>query len=358
LLSVQYTSGTTGPPKGCLLTHEYWVSIARQAEANRPGMRTDDVLLTAQPFSYIDPQWHLVATLLLGCRLVLLDAFHPSTFLRSVRRHRVTVFYCLGAMPVLLLRRPPDAEDNRSALRFVLCSGIPAPEHAELERRFGAPWFELYGSTEIGGAAIGVTEADHDNCVGTGTLGRPLAGFEVGIVDPAGDRIKAADAAGELVVRGATGMLGYWRADGVVVDPRQDGWFRTGDLVRRTADGRYSFEGRCKDVVRRAGENISAAEVEQVLSEHPAVDLVAVVAAADELRGEEVHAVVQARRRVDPEELARFCAERIARFKVPRYWSFRELPLTPSGKVAKDALRTSLGAPDHDRAAALVRVDG
>lgn len=342
LMSVQYTSGSTGPPKGCLLTQETWVGIAEQACRHDPGLRSGDVLLTAQPFSYIDPQWNLAAALLVGATLVLLDGFHPSTFMASVRRHRATVFYCLGAMPALLLAQEPSAADADNELRFVLCSGIPAPSHGALERRFGAPWFELYGSTEIGGAAIGVSAGEHDRCLGTGYLGRPLPGFDIMVVDPQGLPISNCYVVGELLVRSPNAMLGYWQANGAVLDPRAGGWFATGDLVSRQDEGFLRFEGRARDTVRRAGENISAEEVEQVLRGFPGVALAAVIPEDDDLRGEEVHAVIDASGTPDPEEMARYCAERIARFKVPRYWSFQSLPMTESGKVSKQRLRALL----------------
>ncbi|MCW2544913.1 MAG: dicarboxylate-CoA ligase PimA [Frankiales bacterium] len=339
VLSLQYTSGTTGLPKGCVLTQGYWTRLAEQAAGHDPGLSASDVLLTAQPFSYIDPQWNLTVGLLTGCALVVLDGFHPSTFMAKVRQHQVTVFYTLGVVPQLLLAQPSSEHDRAHQLRHVLCSGIPAAMHAEVERRFGVPWYELYGSTEIGGAALAVSFADHPSAVGTGWLGSPATGFEVRV-----------EPTGELLVRSPNPMLGYWTGDGTWQDPRVDGWFATGDLVADLGDGRLAFAGRAGDRIRRAGENISALEVESVLESLPAVRLAAVVPEPDPLRGQEVHAVLETDGPVDVRDLLEQVSAKLARFKVPRFWTFVELPRTVSGKVAKAEL-SELHAPRYDATA-------
>jgi crotonobetaine/carnitine-CoA ligase len=321
IVNIQYTSGTTGAPKGCLLSHRYWLQLADSLIDGFPRLTAEDVMLTAQPFSYIDPQWNLVAALRAGAELVVLDGFHPSTFWANVRRHRVTYFYCLGAMPNLLLAMPPDRHDRAHRVRAVQCSAIPATRHAELEARWGVSWYEAFGMTETG-ADIRVGPAEHDELVGTGCLGRPAAHREVTISE-----------AGEIMLRGPgmfDGYLGY-------PPPWRDGWFPTGDLGRVDEHGRVYHLGRIKDMIRRGGENVAAVEVEQVLMDHPKVTLAAVVAVPDELRGEEVKAFVVGTATV--EELRAYCAERLASFKIPRYWEFRDdLPRTPSERVAKQQL--------------------
>ncbi len=175
---------------------------------------------------------------------------------------------------------------------------------------------------------IRVGAEDHDALVGTGCLGRPAAHREVKIVD------------GELLLRGAglfEGYLGY-------PDVLRDGWFPTGDLARVDEAGRVYHLGRIKDTIRRSGENIAAHEVEQVLMSHPQVSLAAVVSVPDDLRGEEVKAfvVLEAGAQVSAEQLSQFCADRLASFKVPRFWAFADdLPRTPSERVAKHALDRS-----------------
>lgn len=322
VVNVQYTSGTTGRPKGCLLTHRYWTTLAGSMVAEFPHVSDEDVMLTAQPFHYVDPQWNVVTALVAGAHLVVLDGFHPSTFWAKVREHQVTYFYCLAAMPTLLLKMPPDELDRTHRVRAIQCSAIPPALHAELEARWGVPWFEAFGMTETG-ADIRVGSDDHDALVGSGCLGRPAAHREVRVVE------------GELWLRGAGMMTGY------VGHPspfREDGWFPTGDLARLDEEGRVYLTGRLKDMIRRSGENVAAREVEDVLLAHPAVRLAAVVGVPDEIRGEEVKAYVVAPEAA-PEELEAWCRERLAGFKVPRFWELRDdLPLTASHRVAKAQL--------------------
>jgi crotonobetaine/carnitine-CoA ligase len=320
VVNVQYTSGTTGLPKGCLLAHTYWLTLGCSLVEEFPEIGEHDVMLTAQPFSYVDPQWNVVTALLAGAELVVLDGFHPSTFWAKVREHQVTYFYCLGAMPTLLLKMPTGPCDRDHRVRVVQCSGIPVDRHAELESRWGVPWYEAFGMTETG-ADIRVYPEDHDALVGTGCLGRPARHRSVTVVD------------GELMVRGPGMFDGYLGHP----SPLREGWFPTGDLVRLDDEGRVYHLGRAKDMIRRSGENIAAAEVEQVLMAHPRVLLAAVVGVPDEIRGEEVKAYVVGTASAD--ELSVYCAARLAAFKVPRFWEFRDdLPRTPSERVAKQLL--------------------
>ncbi|GAA4745799.1 ATP-dependent acyl-CoA ligase [Nocardioides endophyticus] len=325
-VNVQYTSGTTGHPKGCVLTHRYWTTLGNSMLDEFPYVVADDVMLTAQPFFYLDPQWNVVTALMSGAHLVLLDGFHPSTFWAKVREHEVTYFYCLAAMPTLLLKMPPDPADRAHRVRVVQCSAIPPALHAELEARWGVPWFEAFGMTETG-ADIRVSPGDHDELVGSGCLGRAAAHREVRI-----------DVGGQLWLRGPGMMDGYLGRP----DPFVDGWFPTGDLARLDDQGRICLEGRLKDMIRRSGENIAAHEVEDVLLAHPAVRLAAVVGVPDEIRGEEVKAYVVAPG-VSSEDLTAWCSERLAAFKVPRIWEFRDdLPLTASHRVEKAKLGAEL----------------
>src|SRR5580658_7850977 len=197
--NIQFTSGTTGYPKGCVLPHRYWTQLANGLVAEFPYLTADDVMLTAQPFHYIDPQWNVAASLLSGAELVVLDGFHPSSFWAKVRQHQVTYFYCLGAMPTLLLRMPADPLDREHRVRVVQCSAIPPALHRDLEQRWGVGWYEAFGMTETG-ADLRVTDRDHDELVGTGCLGGPVSYRRVRIVD-AGDQPVPAGQAGEIALR-------------------------------------------------------------------------------------------------------------------------------------------------------------
>jgi crotonobetaine/carnitine-CoA ligase len=307
----------------------------------------NDVMLTCQPFSYIDPQWNVLAGLRSGAHLVVLDRFHPATFWAKVREYGVTYFYCLGMMPALLLRMPSDPRDRDHAVRAIQCSAIPPTLHRELEERWGVPWYEAFGMTETG-ADLRVEPDDHDETVGTGCIGRPLAHRDVRIVDPADEPVERGSV-GEIVLRGIGLMDGYLGHEEATARAFRRGWFHTGDLGRMDEQGRVYYTGRLKDMIRRSGENISATEVEEVLLRHPAVRAAALVPVPDELRGEEAKAYVATDGTVSAAELAAYCDERLAYFKVPRYWELRdELPMTASQRVAKGALpREAAGAYDR-----------
>ncbi len=340
LANIQYTSGTTGRPKGCMMSHRMWLTMCEPLVQDFPGLGPDDVLLSAQPYYYMDPSWNFVCALMCGGTLVLLDRFHPTTLWSKLREHRATFFYCLGVMPTLIMKMPVDPDERDHALRMVTCSAIPTKLHEALEERFGVPWYELYGMTEIG---LGTMEDpdEHLRFRGQGYIGRPPWTREARAVDADGRPVPRGEP-GELVFRGPGIMDGYFRNPEANAEVFRDGWFYTGDRVRMDAAGRVFYLGRTKDIIRRSGENISAAEVEEVIAAHPAVRLAACLPVPDELRGEEVKAyvVLAPDAEATPQELAAWCEERLAYFKIPRYWSFRdELPRTPSERVAKGELK-------------------
>jgi len=343
--NIQFTSGTTGRPKGCVLPHRYWTQLAGGLVTEFPYLTATDVMLTAQPFHYIDPQWNVAASLLSGAELVILDGFHPSSFWAKVRQHRVTYFYCLGAMPTLLLRMPADPQDREHAVRVVQCSAIPKDLHRELEQRWGVPWYEAFGMTETG-ADLRVTDRDHDELVGTGCLGGPVSYRQVRIVDGQDQPVPAGET-GQITLAGPGMMDGYLDDPAATSAAMDGGWLRTGDLGRMDARGRVYHVGRLKDMIRRGGENVAAREVEEILLTHAAVRLAAVCAVPDEIRGEEVKAyyVADHATPVTPGELAEYCRARLAAFKVPRFWQSQDdLPRTDSQRVAKSRLGELSGA--------------
>ena len=358
LVNVQYTSGTTGEPKGCMLSNSWFMRFAWRVVVLHDGLDDTDVILTSQPFHYVDPQWNLAVALLSGATLIVLDRFHPSTFWSKVRAYRVTWFYCLGVMPKLMLNAPPSPLDREHSVKRVVCSAIPPADHADIETRWGVPWYDAFGMTESG-LDIAVELVDHDDTAGTGCIGTPMPGREARVVD-ADDRPVPAGEPGELVLRGVGLMDGYYRNPQATAEAFRNGWLHTGDVVRRDERGRLYHLTRLKDMIRRSGENIAAAEVEGVIMRHPGVRLAAVLAVEDDLRGEEVMAYVVLCEDVPRDDataaaLSAFCAERLARFKVPRYWKYRDdLPRTPSERIRKEVLRAE---GDDLRAGAYDRVD-
>jgi carnitine-CoA ligase len=343
LANIQYTSGTTGFPKGCLLTHGYWQRMGAVA-ADVFALRSEDRILTAQPFSYIDPLWNVVSALQAGAHLVIGDGFHPSTFMQTVAEWKVTVFYCLGVMPSLLMKQPEQAFDKDLALRRVICSAIPPPLHADIEGRWGAPWIEAFGMTETG-INIAVPDEDHDALVGSGSIGRALPHCRASVVDEDGVDVRPGEV-GELRLQGEGLMEGYLDDLEATEAFFRDGWAHTGDLVEVDDRGFLFFRGRKKEMIRRGGENVSQAEVEYALRSHQDVLDCAVAPVPDEALGEEAKAyvVLIPGRPTDPSALRDFLAGKLASFKVPRYWQFRDdLPRTPSERIAKGRLE-----PDGD----------
>lgn len=337
LANLQYTSGTTGFPKACMLTHEHWArfadSIARIAEVDE-----NDVMLTAQAFSYIDPQWNTAVCLTARIPLVIMRRFSASQFWPTVRNEGVTLFYVLGTMPALLYKQPDHSEDLNNSVRLVMCSGIPPNLHASLEKRWGAPWREAYGLTETGVDIY--VPAEYDSSVGTGIIGWPILGKEALVLTSEGSAAEIG-APGELVLRGKPMMEGYWNEPEKTAEVLRNGWFHTGDLVTQGSDGSFTIVGRLKDMVRRGGENISAAEVENIANSHPGVVSSAVVGVPDELWGEEIKIFIltkpgSPKSGAQAQMVGDYIRQHLARFKAPRYVEFVEsFPMTPSERISK-----------------------
>jgi fatty-acyl-CoA synthase len=344
--NIQFTSGTTGLPKGAMLTHQNVLMNAFYI-GERVRYGPDDRVCVPVPF------YHCFGCVLgtlvcavYGCALVVpAPSFSPSAALAAIESEQCTSIYGVPTMFVAELDHPDRPHRDLSSLRTGIMAGSPCPlplMEAVIET-MGAGQITIgYGQTEAS-PIITQTSVDDSIEVRVGTVGRPIPGVEVRLVDPA-TRIEVAEgAAGELCVRGHGVMAGYYKAPEAtarVIDA--SGWLYTGDLALRREDGNYRIVGRCKELIIRGGENIYPPEVEEFLHHHPAVAEVAVVGLPDAKYGEVVAAWVVLRpgEPSSESELRDYCRGKIAHFKIPHYIRIvDQLPKTVTGKVRKQVLR-------------------
>ena len=360
-----YTSGTTGNPKGVMVTHRMYVA-AGQGFAHWTQATPGDRFFTCLPFYHANIQYYsTMGALAAGATLVIVDRFSASRFWGQVREARATVVNFIGMMMPVLAKNPPSPEDADNTVRLFYGSPSFSPEFlAEFQARFATDIIVGFGMTET---CYGTIESIGEQRR-AGSSGRPRQhpdprfGNTVRIADAETGLPVGANVVGEITIKNPAVMPGYWRNDEQNRETLRDGWLYTGDLGRLDDDGFLYFVDRKKDIIRRRGENISSQEVENVIKSNPSVLDCAVLAVPSELGEDEVKAYVTPRpgAEVDPEEVARWCAENLAYFKVPRYWEVRpELPRTPSLRVRKDVLRQEredLIAGCYDREAAGMRL--
>jgi acyl-CoA synthetase (AMP-forming)/AMP-acid ligase II len=347
-----YTSGTTGRPKGCIISNFYCLNIGRHyvTEGGLCAVREgEERLITPLPLFHMNALAVSTTAMILaaGC-VIQLDRFHPRSWWADVALGGATIVHYLGVMPAILLAQPPGPHDRAHRVRFGYGANANPKDHAAFEARFGFPLVEAWAMTETGGGAV-IAASREPRHVGTRCIGRPRPGLEVRIVDE-DDRDVADGAAGELLVRQAgpdprRGFFsGYLKDAAATEHAWRGGWFHTGDAVRRGPDGMLHFVDRRKNIIRRSGENIAALEVEAALAGHPAVAQVAVIAAPDPVRDEEVMACVvpgpaAARDHATAVAIQDWCLERLAYFKAPGYVAFVDaLPTTATNKVQKARL--------------------
>lgn len=355
LLNIQYTSGTTGFPKGCMLTHDYWMIIGHYAANFRENRGDIKNTLIWAPFFYMDPMWHFLMTMKLGATAYVARRFSLSRFYDWLKEYEIN--YCTFQEPALKARDPSPA-DKELHLKYVSIYGWRAEARAEVQERFGVVAREGYGMTEIGGASV-VPEHAHDKALMT-TCGLPGPFRELKIVDDKGEPVPDGER-GELWVAGRSILWGYYKRPVANAENFRGRWFRTGDIFYKDADGYYYIVGRIKDMIRRAGENISAHEVEKALCAMDAIEEAAVVPVPDEFRREEVKAYLLLKQGATPEScppeaVIEHCRKRLAAFKIPRYIEYvTEFPRTASRKVQKQKLITAAedltaGAWDRENA--------
>ena len=346
------TSGTTGRSKLVMQTHRsyamagvgfpYWLELT-----------SADRLLTSLPLFHINaPAYSVLGSLAVGAGLVLLPRFSASAFLDSARRHGATEFNAIGAMLEILMRQPARPNDAQTDLRLCYTGPSPAREWQEaFERRFGLRIVCGYALSE---SPYGLVWRHGTRPFGTLGSARqhPTRGVvnHARVVDNDGRELGVGQT-GELLLRNPAVTPGYWEMPDETAKTVVDGWLHTGDLVTVNADDTYTFVSRKKEVLRRRGQNLSPAEVEDVIQAHPAVLEVAVVGVPSELSEDEVKAfVVPVPSRVpDFEDLRAWTAAHLSAFKVPRFWqSLDSLPRTPTTRVAKHRLPSGHPPEEYD----------
>ncbi len=329
-----YTSGTTGPPKG-VVTASYDsgpIGVLLGAAGVRPG----ETMYTPLPLFHGNALYvSMIGSMILDARFALGERFSASRFFDDCRRYDAVECNTLGGMISILLKQPPRADDADNPVRTVLSAGCPPDRWVEFEQRFDLRLIEWFGMVDAPGVLIN-TEGR------VGSMGKPVAGVEFEIIGEDGTA-RAPGQVGELVFRHPQGQLTHYHGLPDATEAAyRGGWFHTGDLASRDADGFYYYQGRKKESIRRLGENISAWEIETVVNAHPGVQESAAHAVPSGLGEDEVKLVVVPKPGSDvtPEQLASYCEGKVARYAVPRYVELvDEIPKTGTQRVRYSALK-------------------
>ena len=336
-----YTSGTTGKPKGCLLTHGNVIANARQI-STWLGFTEHDRLLTVMPLFHMNAvSVTTMSALYAGSSTVVSQKFSASRFWQIISDYQITSFGSVATMLSMLLSSYPDgvpAGLKTDQLRFAMCGSAPVP--AEVLRRFEETFnclvVEGYGLSE---STCRSTFNPPDERRRPGSCGLPI-GNEMRVVDD-GDRDVPEGELGEILLRGENILKGYFKNEAATASAFRNGWFHTGDIGYRDADGFYYIVDRKSDMIIRGGENIYPREIDEVLYQHPQIAAAAVIGVADRLYGEEVAAVVvlKAGANLSEAEVIEFCKARLADYKCPKTVRFvADIPKGPTGKLLKREL--------------------
>jgi len=345
--SLLYTSGTTGQPKGCRMGHEYELMLGHWYVTRGGYLRFiegQERLLNPLPLFHVNAGiLSLFGMILSGNCQVQLARFSPEKWWSSIRETEATVIHYLGAVMPLLMNVAASAEERNHQVKFGVGAGLEPTLHRQCEERFGFPLIEIWGMTEC---CRLLSDCHEPRQIDTRAIGRAQPGLEVRVVDHE-DRDVAVGESGEMLVRHSAATprkwsyLGYLNQASATNEAWRGGWFHTGDTVRQDESGMIYFVDRKKNMIRRSGENIAAAEIEAVLQGHPAVAQVACVAVADSLRDEEVFVCIVPAAHTDTSELTaraifEFCFAQLAYYKAPGYLLFvNTLPVTGTQKIVK-----------------------
>jgi carnitine-CoA ligase len=349
-VSVMYTSGTTGPPKGAIIPHRKPIATATEI-GRRCRLEPGSVLFTALPLFHCNAQEMTTLVALLNDLTAAFDErFHARSFWETAAGFGATHVSLLISMINVLDKQPPAPSDRTHGVRTAVTAGANRAIWPGFEERFGLTIVELYGMTECGCATL----MNPPGAIRVGSLGLPLGFVEADVVDD-DDRPVPPDVRGELVVRPRapyTMFLGYLNKPEKTVESWRNLWFHTGDYMTRDADGYYYFVDRKKDVIRRRGENLAPYDVESVLNRHPAVFESVVVGVPSPLGEDDVKAFVQLKpdAGATPRELFEYCIEKLPAFMVPKLLEFvDEIPKTANQKSQRYLLKERRGGAEYDR---------
>jgi long-chain acyl-CoA synthetase len=344
---ILYTSGTTGQPKGAELTHS---NLARNVEVTRETLiqaGPDDVILGALPlFHSFGQTCGMNIAVAAGACLTLIPRFDPGKALEIVERDRVTIFEGVPTMYAALINHPGCERFDLSTLRLCVSGGAAMPLELmrSFEREFDAIIIEGYGLSETSPVAC-FNHPDRERKAGS--IGRPIAGVELRLVDDSGEEVPAGER-GEIAIRGHNVMKGYWnRPDATAAAIDAGGWFKTGDIGTVDSDGYFFIVDRKKDLIIRGGYNVYPREVEEVLYEHPAIREAAVIGVPHPDLGEEVGAAIALCEGSDAtaDEIREYVKGEVAAYKYPRLvWIVDELPKGPTGKILKREIAVPIEA--------------
>lgn len=346
--SVLYTSGTTGRPKGCVLSHRYELA-AGAWYATRGGLATFgegcERIYNPLPLFHVNASiFSFYCALLKGNCQVQTDRFQSSRWWTEVFESKATVVHYLGVVVPMLLGQPKHAHERAHAVRFAIGAGVEPQLHAAFEARFDFPLVEIWGMTEMVRAIV---DCIPPRQIGTRAFGRVQPGVEVRVADDNDVAVPDGEQGEMLVRHSATTprkdfFSGYLDDEAATEAAWRGGWFHTGDIITRDPDGLLHFLDRRKNIIRRSGENIAAAEIEALLQSHPLVEQVAVLAVRDEIREEEVLACVVLKNRAaaDANAIARtlfdHCNANLAYYKAPGWlWLTDSIPTTATQKIQK-----------------------
>lgn len=351
LYGLFYTSGTTGGPKGVMLTHGNICANARAVLATYDPAIAGEVWLHAAPMFHLADAGMIPALVERGAAHAFLPVFSPEGLLQIVERRRVTGTGLVPAMIHMLVSNPAIDSCDVTSLTWLFYGASPiSPDLLRTARRkLSCRFAQGYGLTEASSLLTWLTPAEHEDTAprgARGSAGRPVPGVTVRVVDDL-DRELPSGQPGEVVAQGANVMRGYWNQPAVTADTLRGNWLHTGDIGVFDADGYLHILDRKKDMIKSGGENIFSPEVESLISSHPAIIEAAVIGVPDPAWGESVHALVVRRSGVDLSagELIAWCRERMAHFKCPRSVGFLDgLPRNGVGKIDKPSIRKMTAA--------------